>query len=216
MRLPNTRMQRTRSSPSALRSPLMRCPLGLAGGFGVMLLVLVGLSECRRSDVPAVAVTEEEERRLLFSIACSCRQQKPVRDVTERASSWRDESQVREALKSLRFRTEARPALLDETIADFIRKTRADELTLQPTFSGEHDCLAVRFLSSAEMKGPDIHSVMALSRVGFNRRGNQALVVVFSHAMDEPGGRGSSETLIFLTKPLNVWVAVGWAPGPIA
>ena len=24
---PNTRMQRTRSSPSALRSPLMRCPL---------------------------------------------------------------------------------------------------------------------------------------------------------------------------------------------
>ena len=25
---PNTRMQRTRSSPSALRSPLMRCPLG--------------------------------------------------------------------------------------------------------------------------------------------------------------------------------------------
>ena len=27
-RAPNTRMQRTRSSPSALRSPLMRCPLG--------------------------------------------------------------------------------------------------------------------------------------------------------------------------------------------
>jgi hypothetical protein len=27
-RRPNTRMQRTRSSPSALRSPLMRCPLG--------------------------------------------------------------------------------------------------------------------------------------------------------------------------------------------
>jgi len=25
---PNTRMQRTRSSPSALRSPLMRCSLG--------------------------------------------------------------------------------------------------------------------------------------------------------------------------------------------
>ena len=28
---PNTRMQRTRSSPSALRSPLMRWPLGGAG-----------------------------------------------------------------------------------------------------------------------------------------------------------------------------------------
>jgi hypothetical protein len=27
---PNTRMQRTRSSPSALRSPLMRSPLGVA------------------------------------------------------------------------------------------------------------------------------------------------------------------------------------------
>jgi hypothetical protein len=30
-RPPNTRMQRTRSSPSALRSPLMRCPLGSRG-----------------------------------------------------------------------------------------------------------------------------------------------------------------------------------------
>ena len=30
--LPNTRMQRTRSSPSALRSPLMRCPLGSVRG----------------------------------------------------------------------------------------------------------------------------------------------------------------------------------------
>ena len=29
---PNTRMQRTRSSPSALRSPLMRCPLGSVRG----------------------------------------------------------------------------------------------------------------------------------------------------------------------------------------
>jgi len=29
LRLPNTRVQRTRSSPSALRSPLTRCPLGL-------------------------------------------------------------------------------------------------------------------------------------------------------------------------------------------
>ena len=29
---PNTRMQRTRSSPSALRSPLMRWPLGVTSG----------------------------------------------------------------------------------------------------------------------------------------------------------------------------------------
>jgi len=32
--LPNTRMQRTRSSPSALRSPLMRWPLGPVSKFG--------------------------------------------------------------------------------------------------------------------------------------------------------------------------------------
>jgi hypothetical protein len=42
---PNTRMQRTRSSPSALRSPLMRCPLGRpklrSGSFrGVVFLTL--------------------------------------------------------------------------------------------------------------------------------------------------------------------------------
>ena len=49
---PNTRMQRTRSSPSALRSPLMRCPLGgpklflwaKAGVGWCLVLVIVGLS----------------------------------------------------------------------------------------------------------------------------------------------------------------------------
>jgi hypothetical protein len=33
-RLPNTRVQRTRSSPSALRSPLTRHPLGSRGARG--------------------------------------------------------------------------------------------------------------------------------------------------------------------------------------
>jgi hypothetical protein len=58
---PNTRMQRTRSSPSALRSPLMRCPLGasrdrrrpalLAEGWqgGSSLSTSVAIWECRRS-----------------------------------------------------------------------------------------------------------------------------------------------------------------------
>ena len=39
--LPNTRMQRTRSSPSALRSPLMRCPLGVA----IVVFVSIGCAE---------------------------------------------------------------------------------------------------------------------------------------------------------------------------
>ena len=41
--LPNTRMQRTRSSPSALRSPLMRWPLG---GREVLAVLLVALAGC--------------------------------------------------------------------------------------------------------------------------------------------------------------------------
>jgi hypothetical protein len=39
-RRPNTRMQRTRSSPSALRSPLMRCPLGAGSLLLALALVL--------------------------------------------------------------------------------------------------------------------------------------------------------------------------------
>jgi hypothetical protein len=54
---PNTRMQRTRSSPSALRSPLMRCPLGarnsqLAARTGVVWSVVVMVA-CGRQDVSA-------------------------------------------------------------------------------------------------------------------------------------------------------------------
>ena len=48
--LPNTRMQRTRSSPSALRSPLMRCPLGGRKNLIVMIALvgalLLGTSGC--------------------------------------------------------------------------------------------------------------------------------------------------------------------------
>ena len=40
--LPNTRMQRTRSSPSALRSPLMRCPLGAAVQLTLSVLITFG------------------------------------------------------------------------------------------------------------------------------------------------------------------------------
>ena len=38
---PNTRMQRTRSSPSALRSPLMRWPLGRSESIAVALTTVV-------------------------------------------------------------------------------------------------------------------------------------------------------------------------------
>ena len=42
---PNTRMQRTRSSPSALRSPLMRCPLGGPKSlFRLSVLALIALA----------------------------------------------------------------------------------------------------------------------------------------------------------------------------
>jgi hypothetical protein len=60
---PNTRMQRTRSSPSALRSPLMRCPLGgyglssLLRGWAPSLLVLTVMlltSSCSRDRLGEV------------------------------------------------------------------------------------------------------------------------------------------------------------------
>jgi hypothetical protein len=44
VRPPNTRMQRTRSSPSALRSPLMRCPLGSAKWHLVLVTAWIALA----------------------------------------------------------------------------------------------------------------------------------------------------------------------------
>jgi hypothetical protein len=56
-RPPNTRMQRTRSSPSALRSPLMRCPLGrfIRHACVILALGLVGspsVAEIEKTAVP--------------------------------------------------------------------------------------------------------------------------------------------------------------------
>ena len=57
-RAPNTRMQRTRSSPSALRSPLMRCPLGGTksrnGGSSI-----AGMTLKRRNESRAIVDTLE-------------------------------------------------------------------------------------------------------------------------------------------------------------
>ena len=64
---PNTRMQRTRSSPSALRSPLMRCPLGDQGSrvariaLGLAMLVASG----RQLPGWATATADEGRRHLL-------------------------------------------------------------------------------------------------------------------------------------------------------
>jgi TonB family protein len=49
---PNTRVQRTRSSPSALRSPLTRNPLGLLGAIAVALGASCSGASSQQSTVP--------------------------------------------------------------------------------------------------------------------------------------------------------------------
>ena len=56
---PNTRMQRTRSSPSALRSPLMRCPLGLA----VATVIAMGTGMSCSSAAPVGSDSETIQSR---------------------------------------------------------------------------------------------------------------------------------------------------------
>jgi hypothetical protein len=56
---PNTRVQRTRSSPSALRSPLTRSPLG-----GVRHARLLGAA-AGASAIPASTLSPSFARRLL-------------------------------------------------------------------------------------------------------------------------------------------------------
>ena len=60
MEPPNTRVQRTRSSPSAPHSPLTRYPLGRGISCWAMALVIAGAPACARSpDVPASSLPHE-------------------------------------------------------------------------------------------------------------------------------------------------------------
>jgi len=81
---PNTRMQRTRSSPSALRSPLMRCPLGrrvalfMAAGLGVAIA-------CARQPTLAPASSKDQMRSSVEALvpvgtAVAVAQEKMVRE----------------------------------------------------------------------------------------------------------------------------------------
>ncbi len=63
---PNTRMQRTRSSPSALRSPLMRCPLGRLAL--VASLAFLGLAPQRQGDITAADLEDIRETIFRYGI----------------------------------------------------------------------------------------------------------------------------------------------------
>jgi hypothetical protein len=75
---PNTRMQRTRSSPSALRSPLTRCPLGrrswVHGPIALFLLALSAATGCMHTWVggtlyyPIDAELDNSKYRLVYEI----------------------------------------------------------------------------------------------------------------------------------------------------
>src|SRR4051812_41638679 len=71
-RPPNMRVQRTRSSPSAPRSPLTRGPLGVAGLIGLGLVAALSL-ECRKRvetpDPPAQALAALTPHDPLFPSA---------------------------------------------------------------------------------------------------------------------------------------------------
>ena len=64
---PNTRMQRTRSSPSALRSPLMRCPLG---GGSEMSADRRLVAAWRRSWLAALRAVSWQSLAVVIAHAC--------------------------------------------------------------------------------------------------------------------------------------------------
>ena len=69
-RRPNTRVQRTRSSPSALRSPLTRCPLGArSNSWAAVALVLSCVTSCRSSGI-AKYCCPQPENEVVVAVHC--------------------------------------------------------------------------------------------------------------------------------------------------
>ena len=212
------RMQRTRSSPSALRSPLMRWPLGRASviTFAIAVASLIG---CARAPRPGPTLTERSDVEVFDAVVGCKPAERQMLNVTTPISHWQTSVELKRDLAGFMTADETRPALSEETISDFLASQQSAQLSfdaieqralksLRPGLW----CSDLRFVSGEQIRSGGLGVVVAVSRAGFNRRANQALVVVNRYQTSNPNGRGSDSWILFLTKPAGQWIIVGRMP----
>ena len=176
-------------------------------GIFLALAVSAGLA-CSNQEEPAFSVSVDDEKAVLGAIACG-RGGPVIATASAPPSEWSDVGKLRTALGSLMKATDDRPALAQDTLTAFAGRARASELAL---FPGDLHCPNVSLLTWKEYSRRGT-GAMAFSRVAFNRRGTQALVLVTSASGSM---MGSSDTFLFLTRPAGTWVVVGRVPWAVA
>jgi len=206
---PNPRVQRTRPLASLGGSPLTRHPLGRAVNIAAIGLLL--WSGCRQTESEEHLINPSEDE-VLTAVLCGWLGPTAVVEGAQPARGRWTDAAVRQELRDLRRPTTARPAIDEDTIQGFLRTSEARPVATGagvPTGAGIVPCREITFVSE---QASDVPAV-AVSRIGFNRRGDQALIYV-----NHRSGRslGSSGYFLFLTKPLGRWVVVGVGPKTIA
>ena len=124
MPLPNRRMQRTRSSPSALRSPLMRWPLGLLG-----ISLLVGTLA-----VSCASPANQQSSSLQFQLPAGCpaQPQNTDPDVTPPRISHRVEPKISRSDPSPAYACLEAVVQVDGTLKDVkVVKTSGTAMTTE-------------------------------------------------------------------------------------
>jgi hypothetical protein len=152
-------------------------------------------------------------------IGCDSAAERLLLEVTIPVSGWKTSGELSRFLRS-QMRPEAtRSAISDETISDLFENSTSRQSSLRPFDPAEHEttnralsCLRIRLVTEAEVRTGGIGQVVAVSRVGYNRLANQALIVVSRLQTSNPNGRGSSDWVLFLTRPAGRWLVFGSAP----
>ena len=184
-------------------------PFGLRRNL-IALALLAGLA-CSNRGGRTLSVSTADERAVLGTIACG--RKGPIVDKALSAGpAWADVAKLRKALQPLTQATEDHPALAQETLLAFASNVGASELGLS---AADFHCSDVSLVNMKDVSEGKVRRATAFSRVAFNQHGTQALVLVTS-ASGNPGGMGSSDSFLFLTRPVGVWVVVGWVPWSIA
>ena len=219
VRLPNRRVQRTRSSASPPRSPLTRYPLGRAVSV-IAAMALVAFLACSTAADPAPSLTTGSDLDV-FAAVIDCRpgMDRQLLDVTTATSTWKNPSELQRFLAAVMVADSRRPVISAETIAAFVANQQKPPLSLRDISGRAQEaeglrlwCPHLRLVTEEQFRAGGLGRILAVSQIGFNRGADQALVVLSHHETSSQRGGGSDEWIYFLTRPAGQWVVVAAVP----
>ena len=202
---PNIGLQRT--APCGLAAEAASLGVGRKVALFGTLVVLAG---CAKPIELQLSIRPKDEYAVFWAVACDrgaiviVGEARPPRGI--------DRKSLKFAIRSLLVPNEVRPAISEDTLRAFEDCASEPSITIPPLLL---ECPSATVLTPAEIRKGNIGTATSFSRVGFNRHGTQALVLVTRHVNTNWHGWGTRSSLVFLTRPNGPWVVVGVAPWSI-